>query len=59
MPTVLKWLGYIAVHKYSTEIVVANEFHGLKFDCSRDRKLHLDSKINMHDMHCLHFMQIE
>ncbi|GFO10244.1 ATP-binding cassette sub-family g member 5 [Plakobranchus ocellatus] len=33
MPKVLQWLGYVAIHKYSTEIVVGNEFHGLKFNC--------------------------
>ncbi|GFO20501.1 ATP-binding cassette sub-family g member 5 [Plakobranchus ocellatus] len=38
MPKILKWLGYIAVHKYSTEIVVANEFHGLKFVCPEDHE---------------------
>ena len=32
-PKILQWLGYLAVHKYSTEIVIGNEFHGLKFDC--------------------------
>ncbi|KAK3772827.1 hypothetical protein RRG08_062509, partial [Elysia crispata] len=32
-PKILRWLGYIAIHKYSTEIVIGNEFHGLKFDC--------------------------
>ncbi|GFR98642.1 ATP-binding cassette sub-family G member 5 [Elysia marginata] len=33
-PKILQWLGYIAIHKYSTEIVIGNEFQGLEFDCT-------------------------
>ena len=33
MPSILKYLGYIAVHKYAVEILVANEFSGLAFGC--------------------------
>ncbi|CAG5128729.1 unnamed protein product [Candidula unifasciata] len=34
MPDFLEWAGYIAIHKYAAEIVVANEFHNLNFTCS-------------------------
>lgn len=37
MPSVLKWAGYAAIHKYSTEILVGNEFHGLHFNCDTDK----------------------
>ncbi|KAK0050357.1 ATP-binding cassette sub-family G member 5 [Biomphalaria pfeifferi] len=33
MPTILQWAGYVAIHKYVTEIVVGNEFSGLQFTC--------------------------
>ncbi|XP_059144004.1 ATP-binding cassette sub-family G member 5-like [Physella acuta] len=33
MPQVLQWAGFVAIHKYSTEIIVGNEFQGLKFEC--------------------------
>ncbi|XP_012940212.1 ATP-binding cassette sub-family G member 5 [Aplysia californica] len=33
MPDILQWAGYIAVHKYATEVIVVNEFKGLVFDC--------------------------
>ncbi|RUS80974.1 hypothetical protein EGW08_011249, partial [Elysia chlorotica] len=34
MPTVLRQIGYIAIHRYSTETVLANEFQDLKLACS-------------------------
>ncbi|BFZ08011.1 hypothetical protein BsWGS_11050 [Bradybaena similaris] len=34
MPDFLQWAGYIAIHKYAAEIVVAHEFHNLNFTCS-------------------------
>lgn len=28
-----QWLSWALIHKYSGEIFVANEFHGLEFEC--------------------------
>ncbi|GFO20502.1 ATP-binding cassette sub-family g member 5 [Plakobranchus ocellatus] len=36
MPLVLKRIGYICIQKYSTEILVGNEFHNLQFDCDNE-----------------------
>ncbi|KAK3777342.1 hypothetical protein RRG08_062507 [Elysia crispata] len=34
MPKVLEQIGFVAIHRYSTETVIANEFHDLKLACS-------------------------
>ncbi|KAK3094013.1 hypothetical protein FSP39_022934 [Pinctada imbricata] len=36
MLEIFQWAGWLSVHKYSTEILVANEFHGLNFTCLKD-----------------------
>lgn len=33
MLEIFQWASWLSVHKYSTEILMANEFHGLNFTC--------------------------
>ncbi|NXW83715.1 ABCG5 protein, partial [Alopecoenas beccarii] len=35
MPTPFKILGYLTFQKYSSEILIVNEFHGLNFTCGK------------------------
>ncbi|XP_055879277.1 ATP-binding cassette sub-family G member 5-like isoform X1 [Biomphalaria glabrata] len=60
MPTVLQWASYIAVHKYSTAILVGNEFHGLKFTCPEQAAeqcmMKGDNFINTYYPHALEHM---
>lgn len=34
MPEVFKWLSYLTFQKYSCELLIVTEFHGLEFSCS-------------------------
>lgn len=34
MPEVFKWLSYLTFQKYSCELLIVTEFHGLEFLCS-------------------------
>ncbi|KAJ8308057.1 hypothetical protein KUTeg_012935 [Tegillarca granosa] len=34
MLTELQWLSYASIHRYASEILVANEFHNHNFTCS-------------------------
>lgn len=35
MPTPFKVLSYLTFQKYSTEVLVVNEFYGLNFTCGK------------------------
>ncbi|GFR98648.1 ATP-binding cassette sub-family G member 5 [Elysia marginata] len=48
MPKVLENIGFVAIHRYSTETVMANEFHGLKLACSHDQCLSGDDFLASH-----------
>ncbi|KAH9488423.1 ATP-binding cassette sub- G member 5 [Bulinus truncatus] len=61
MPSIIQWFSYVALHKYSTEILVGNEFHGLKFECaeqSTDQQCLRkgDQFINLYYPHALQHM---
>lgn len=34
MPQIFKWLSYLTFQKYSCELLIVTEFHGLDFSCS-------------------------
>ncbi|XP_074532008.1 ATP-binding cassette sub-family G member 5 [Halichoeres trimaculatus] len=34
MPVVFQWLGYLTFQKYSCELLIVTEFHGLNFTCN-------------------------
>lgn len=35
MPVVFQWLSYLTFQKYSCELLIVTEFHGLDFTCSK------------------------
>lgn len=35
MPQVFQWLSYLTFQKYSCELLIVTEFHGLQFTCSK------------------------
>ncbi|XP_077351108.1 ATP-binding cassette sub-family G member 5 isoform X3 [Festucalex cinctus] len=35
MPTVFQWLSYVTFQKYSCELLIVTEFHGLRFACNQ------------------------
>ncbi len=35
MPVVFQWLSYLTFQKYSCELLIVTEFHGLNFTCSK------------------------
>ncbi|XP_077438028.1 ATP-binding cassette sub-family G member 5 [Vanacampus margaritifer] len=35
MPTVFQWLSYLTFQKYSCELLIVTEFHGLRFACNQ------------------------
>lgn len=35
MPEVFQWLSYLTFQKYSCELLIVTEFHGLQFTCSK------------------------
>ncbi|XP_008296303.1 ATP-binding cassette sub-family G member 5 [Stegastes partitus] len=39
MPLVFQWLSYLTFQKYSCELLIVTEFHGLEFTCNNSRSL--------------------
>lgn len=39
MPQVFQWLSYLTFQKYSCELLIVTEFHGLEFTCNNSRPL--------------------
>uniref|UniRef100_A0AAQ5ZW77 ABC transporter domain-containing protein n=1 Tax=Amphiprion ocellaris TaxID=80972 RepID=A0AAQ5ZW77_AMPOC len=39
MPMVFQWLSYLTFQKYSCELLIVTEFHGLQFTCNNSRSL--------------------
>ncbi|KAM8858684.1 ATP-binding cassette sub-family G member 5 isoform 2-T3 [Spinachia spinachia] len=39
MPTVFQWLSYLTFQKYSCELLIVTEFHGLNFTCNSSSPL--------------------
>ncbi|KAG7228535.1 hypothetical protein INR49_007709 [Caranx melampygus] len=39
MPTVFQWLSYLTFQKYSCELLIVTEFHGLNFTCNISKPL--------------------
>lgn len=39
MPMVFQWLSYLTFQKYSCELLIVTEFHGLEFTCNNSRSL--------------------
>ncbi|KAM9365538.1 ATP-binding cassette sub-family G member 5 [Pholidichthys leucotaenia] len=39
MPVVFQWLSYLTFQKYSCELLIVTEFHGLHFTCNNTRSL--------------------
>lgn len=35
MPEVFQWLSYLTFQKYSCELLIVTEFHGLNFTCGK------------------------
>uniref|UniRef100_A0A3Q0RQX4 ATP-binding cassette sub-family G member 5 n=1 Tax=Amphilophus citrinellus TaxID=61819 RepID=A0A3Q0RQX4_AMPCI len=39
MPVLFQWLSYLTFQKYSCELLIVTEFHGLQFTCNNSRSL--------------------
>uniref|UniRef100_A0A8C5HC74 ATP-binding cassette sub-family G member 5 n=1 Tax=Gouania willdenowi TaxID=441366 RepID=A0A8C5HC74_GOUWI len=39
MPTIFQWLSYLTFQKYSCELLIVTEFHGLELTCNTSRPL--------------------
>ncbi|XP_029306159.1 ATP-binding cassette sub-family G member 5 [Cottoperca gobio] len=39
MPVVFQWLSYLTFQKYSCELLIVTEFHGLNFTCNNSKPL--------------------
>ncbi|XP_054655249.1 ATP-binding cassette sub-family G member 5 isoform X2 [Dunckerocampus dactyliophorus] len=49
MPTVFQWLSYLTYQKYSCELLIVTEFHGLHFTCNHSRPFPGDCLITQGD----------
>nr|XP_057914046.1 ATP-binding cassette sub-family G member 5 [Doryrhamphus excisus]XP_057914047.1 ATP-binding cassette sub-family G member 5 [Doryrhamphus excisus] len=49
MPTVFQWLSYLTYQKYSCELLIVTEFHGLHFTCNHSKPLPGDCLITQGD----------
>lgn len=65
MPEVFQWLSYLTFQKYSCELLIVTEFHGLEFFCSEStftpkiRSLTLSSKHICNHFWMLHCFLID